>query len=283
MTATRHTNGGQPPDGSEPVTELELLAAARSRADAEREAVDGKLRAVEGFRDRVTELPAQPSGGTDTGLTAGPRGGTGTLARDRSADDRCRTVRQAFAETVRPHSVADVDDPDTEPLLETVREELTDALAVALAPTTEPSFSPGLKRAVLSATGTLQAETAVLGDAVDREADRLEAARETAEAVAAALAELLDLRPLGFEALRERHDTLATARERCDDLAERRQSFLGANTSRAGEVGIGHRRLVPYLYDDLPVDHPVLTTAARLDAACAARQRAVRRQLIQRV
>jgi hypothetical protein len=265
------------------VAELELLAAARDRADAEREAVESKLRAIERFRDRVAELPARPSGATETGPTAGPTGGAGTLARDRPTDDRCRTVRQAFAETVRPHSVADVDDPDTEPPLETVREELTDAVAVALAPTTEPSASPGLKRAVLSATDTLHAETAVLGDAVDREADRLDTALETAEEVAATLAELPELRSLGFEALHERHDRLATARERCERLAERRQSFLGANTSRAGEVGISHRRLVPYLYDDLSVEHPVLATAARLDAACAARQRAVRRQLIRRV
>lgn len=283
MTGTTRTNGRQPPDGSEPVAELELLAAARDHAAAEREAVEAKRGAVERFRDRVAELPAQPSGGTDAGPTAGPGAGTGTLVRDRSTDDRCRTVRQAFAETVRPHSVADVDDPDTEPLLETVREELTDAVAVALAPTTEPSFSPGLKRAVLSASGTLHAETAVLGDAVDRETDRLEAATGTAEEVAAALAELPDLRPLGFEALHERHETLADCRERCERLADRRQSFLGANTSRAGEVGISHRRLVPYLYDDLPVEHPVLATAARLDAACEARQRAVRRQLIRRV
>jgi hypothetical protein len=283
MTGTRHTDEDQPPEGSEPVAELELLAAARDRVDAERQAVEGKRRAVERFRDQVAELQARPSGATGTGQTAGPRAGAGTLARDRPADDRCRTVRQAFAETVRPHSVADVDDPDAEPLLETVREELTDAVAVALAPTTEPSFSPGLKRAVLSATDTLHAETAVLGDAVEREADRLEAAEETAETVAATLAALPDLRPLGFEALQERHDRLATARERCENLAERRQSFLAANTSRAGEVGISHRQLVPYLYDDLSVEHPVLVTAARLDAACAARQRAVRQQLIRRV
>ncbi|OYR50821.1 hypothetical protein [Halorubrum sp. Ea8] len=59
-----------------------------------------------------------------------------------AGDARCREVRRAFHETARPHSLADVDDADAESLLETVRSEFTESVAVALAPTTDASSTP---------------------------------------------------------------------------------------------------------------------------------------------
>lgn len=251
---------------------------ARTRAEAEREAIEAKAEAFEAFCDRVSVVRAV-SAPAATGATA--TAGT-QLRTDSAGEDRCRAVRTAFAETVRPHSVADVD--EAEPLLETVREELTDAVAVALAPTTGARFTAELKRMVLAETRARRAETAALREALDRERTHLREATETVDEVTAWLAEADEtpLSDLGFDALEARHDRLAGHRTRCERLARDRQGFLRETTTEAGDAGIRHRDLVPYLYRDFPVDHPVLATAARLDDVCSDCQQAVRDHLVRR-
>jgi hypothetical protein len=252
---------------------------ARTRVRAERAAVDGKLDAIDEFVDRVEDLPTEPrpSPGTETIATGG-----GLVRAESATEDRGRTVRTAFAETIRPHSVADVD--DSEALLETIRNELSDGIAVALAPSTDVSFTETLERAILSEAATLRAETDILRQAIVREESHLDRVGEAVDGITEWIAEADEtpLTDLGFGALQRRHETLARHRDRCDELAERRQAFLRETTSEGVEVGIRHRRLVPYLYRELPVDHPLLATVARLDDACAACQRAVRQHLVRR-
>jgi hypothetical protein len=258
---------------------------ARTRVATEREAVAETAEAFASFVDRVNSVGVTPSSATPEGATAGA--GTRT-AGSRSTDDRCRAVRTAFAETVRPHSVADLD--DSEPLLETIGSELSESIAVALAPTTETSLSRGLQRAIVSEATARRRENEVLCRALDREAERLTAAADTVDGITGWLADATEapLVDLGFEALRERHETVLRHRDRCESLAERRQSFVRATTSGTGTggsgsaVGITHSRLMRYLYDDFEVDHPVLATVAQVDAACAERQRALRWHLARR-
>jgi len=252
---------------------------ARTRVRTEQDAVARKREAFETFADRVAALSTDPTPSATPGITAtaGP-----TPPRESGGTDRCHTVRTAFAETIRPHSVVDAD--DSEPLLVTIRTEFTDAIAVALAPTTDASFTAELKEAVLAETRVRRAEAEMLARALDHERTRLDDAADAVDRITAWIADadetpLLDL---GFDALRARHETLSTHRERCQELAETRQAFL-RDTTGGTRVEIGHRKLVPYLYDDFPVDHPVLSTVARLDAACAACQRNVRDHLVRRV
>jgi hypothetical protein len=252
---------------------------ARTRVRVERDAADAKADAYDAFVDRVADVP-----GTSTSSTAPRATATaGALSRGGSStDDRCRAVRNAFAETVRPHSTDDVD--DHEPLLEAVRAELSESIAFALAPTTEPSFSPGLKRAVVSVAGTRRTESRVLSRALAREDARLERAGDLVEDVTdwISRADESPLSDLGFEALERRHETLAGHRDRCADLADQRQAFLQGTTNEGVDVGIRHRQLVSSLYGDFPVDFPVLATVTRLDATCEACQRAVRQHLVRR-
>ena len=252
---------------------------ARTWIEVEQRAVDAKLDAIEEFVDRVGDLSTDPVPSS----TAGPIGtGAGLVRAEAAPEDHCRTVRTVFAETIRPHSVADVDDP--EPLLETVRTELSDEIAVALAPTTDTVFTAELEQAVLSAATRLRAETAVLRRAIVREDAHLDAAAATVDDVTGwiATADETPLTDLGFDPLWQHHEALARHRDRCDTLAERRQAFLRGTTNEGVEVGIRHRRLVPYLYRELSVDHPLLVTIARLDDACAECQRAVRDHLTRR-
>ena len=254
---------------------------ARERATAEREAVDAKHEAFGAFADRVETLPTEQSsapGATATTATTAAR-----FHAEVSTDDGCRAVRRAFAETVRPHSAADED--GDEPLLATVREEFTDAIAVALAPTTGTALSGGLERSLVAEADARRTETAATSRALDRERSQLEDAAAAVDGITAWIADADEtpLTDLGFEALSRRHRTLAGHRERCEELAHKRQRFLRGTTSRNAEAGVRHRNLVGYLYRDFPVDHPVLATAARLDAACAECQRAVRDHLVRRV
>ncbi|MFW6435885.1 MAG: DUF7260 family protein [Halovenus sp.] len=258
------------------MTVTTFVDRAERRVENEQDAVSAKRDAFEQFHDRVSSLPTAP---------AAPAGGmtatVGTqLQNGRTADDRCRTVRNAFAETIRPHSC----DGD-EPLLETIRNEFTDQIAVALASTTETGFSSELKGAILGETERRRAEIDAMSRALDTETAHLDTAGETVEEITDWFTETneVPLTELGFDALQQRHETLAAHRERCDELAQDRQTLLDGTTSQRLDAGIRHRQLVSYLYEEFPVDNPVVATAVRLDELCASAQRTVRDHLVRRV
>jgi len=255
------------------------IESAQSRVRTERAAVERKREAVETFADRLADLSTDPVPSAAVGVTAT----AGTRRRGESgATDRCRAVRTAFAETIHPHSLDDTD--GTEPLLSTIRTELTDGIAVALAPTTDVSFSTELKEAIVAETHARRVEAETLVATLGNERSALDDAAATVEGVTGWLADADEtpLSDLGFDALRARHETLATQRDRCRDLAERRQAFLDESTTLHSGAGISHRTLVTSLYEDFPVDYPVLSTAVRLDAVCRTCQRAVRDHLVRR-
>jgi hypothetical protein len=261
---------------------------ARTRVRAEQEAVDAKIDAIEAFRDRVADVPTEPTPSVPTEPTpsssTGATTSAGTAVRaESSSEDRCRAVRRAFAETVYPHS--DTDGDETESLLAAIREEFTDAIAVALAPTTGTSFSPDLKRMLLSEANARQTEAVVLRRTLSREQTQVAEVSEAVEEITDWIVET-DQTPLlqhDFATLRQRHQTLATHRDQCETLLVRRQEFLQQTTNEGVDVGIRHRSLLPYLYEDFPVDHPVLSTLVRLEEACRECQRAIRDHLVRRV
>lgn len=228
---------------------------------------------------RASDRSPRPASGSPTGRWSGrPDGGT-QLRADAADEDRCATVRTAFAETVRPHCV---DEEPAEPLLATIATELTDSIARALAPGTNAAFGEQLRRALVEAVDARRAETAVLGDVLECEERSLEAADDVIDEVATwiAGAEETPLTDLGFDELRGRHETLAAHRDRCAGCLRERQAFLHTTTSRRAAVGLRHRDLIESLYDDVPVAYPVLSTLVRLDRTCVACQRTVREHLV---
>jgi hypothetical protein len=251
---------------------------AGTRVRAERDDVAERIDAFDAFIDRVAALSTvQPPSSAGMAATTDTR-----LRVDSATDDHCRTVRRAFDETVRPHSVADVD--GAESLLKTMREELTDTIALALAPTTDVSFSPELEQVVISKTRGRRAEATALHEALGREEVHLADVGAAVDDSTAWIVEANEtpLTDLGFDALGRLHETLASHRDRCETLAHRRQQFLGETTNDGIEAGVRHERLVPYLYQDFPVDHPVLATVAKLDATCEECQRTIRDHLVRR-
>jgi len=257
------------------------IKQARTRVRAEQEAINEMLDAYDTFIRRVQELQADQPPSSVAGITTA--GGPTHLFTDTSGTDRCRTVRTEFTETIRPHSVADVD--GTEPLLETIGEEFSDAIAVALAPTTATSFTPELKQMVLAEAQSRRSESTALQKTLGREDAELDDAGAAVDDTIAWIVEANEtpLSDLGFEALKQRHETLGSHRDRCEDVARDRQEFLQGTTNSGVDAGVRHQSLMSYLYQDFPVDHPVLATVATVDETCQECQRTVRDHLVRRV
>ncbi|MFC4249432.1 hypothetical protein ACFOZ7_21285 [Natribaculum luteum] len=253
---------------------------ALERVRTERDAVQDKRAALERFVARVEDVSVDP---TPPPTRASTTAGGGTLAARSSPTDGGRhEVRTAFAETVRSHSVDDLDDDES--LLETIASELSDSIATALGSTPDGAFTPDLKRAVLSSTRDRVDETQVVAAALDREATHLADVRDEIATITDWLVDADDtpLSECEFDELATRHDRLAAHRERCDRLVRDRQAHLAETTNQTAKGAVAHRTLVTYLYDDFPVDYPVLATVVRLDAVCADCQRAVRDHLVRR-
>jgi hypothetical protein len=257
------------------------IEQARTRARSEQEAIAEMRDVYEAFIRRVQKQQPEKTPSSAAGLTTA--GGVTHLSADGSGTDGCRTVRTAFAETIRPHSVADID--QTESLLETIREEFTDAIAVALTPTTEALFTPELKQMVLAEARSQQSEATALRKALEREEAHLEDASDAVDDIIAWIGDANEtpLTDLGFDALQKRHETLTDHRDRCENVARARQAFLQKTTNNGVDAGVRHRSLIPYLYQDFPVNHPVLATVTTLDETCQECQRAVRDHLVRRV
>ncbi len=257
------------------------IGEAQRRVQAEQEAVDELLDGYETFVRRVKNTQPDQTPSPTAGLTTA--GGATHRSADASSGDGCRTVRTAFTETIRPHSVADID--GTESLLETIREEFTDTIAVALASTTGASFTPKLKQLVVAEAKSRQAEATALQKALEREHTQLDDATTAVDDIIAWIVDANEtpLTDLGFDTLHHHHETLASHRDYCEEIARDRQEFLQKTTNNGIDAGVRHRSLMPYLYQDFPVDHPVLATVARLNETCQECQRAVRDHLIRRV
>lgn len=255
------------------------LDEARTRVDTEQDVLAAKLEAFDTFVTRVSGLSTESTPATSPRVTAT----AGTRAHDDSlADEQCRAVRRAFDETIRPHSIVDVE--GSESSLETIRNEFTDSIAVALAPATDPSFSPELRRTIVAEANARRAEIEVVCRALEKESLQLENVQEIVADISAWIAEANDtpLGDIGFRTLQNRHETLADHRDQCAELAHRRQEFLEESTNQGVEAGIQHRTLFSYLYQELPNDYPVLATVASLDSVCNECQRVVRSHLVRR-
>jgi hypothetical protein len=254
---------------------------ARERVKAEQKALEAKGKAIETFTDQVGAIA--PDSTTTATTTRGLAAATATqLEGSGSTADGCARVREVFAETVRPHSV---ETEAAEPLLATISTELTDSIAAAVAPDANVPLSPGLKRAIVSEAESRRTEIEVMSRTVDSEAELLADAAEQVDEIVTWIADADEtpLSTLGFEALRRRHEQLSAHRERCDELAAKRQAFLRETTSEAVETGVRHEHIIPQLYEDFPVEYPVLSTTSRLDGLCQECQRAVRDHLTRRV
>jgi hypothetical protein len=246
------------------------VPAAIERARGERAVVDAKLDAYDTFVDRVRDVTTDAaSGGAPT-----PVGTTVATGTNRGG---CAAVRDAFDATVR--DVAGVGDGES--VFETMAAELGEELAVALAPTTGSALTPEFREQVVSGATDRRFQLRTMASALDRELSSLESAREDVETIREWLerADGTPLTALEYDELRARHERLDDYRARCERRARKRQALLDGSTGEHGRVGLEHRCLVDYLYEDLPVEHPVLDGVTTAVETCERCQRNVRAHL----
>jgi len=254
---------------------------AIERVDGEIDRFADRLSAVEAFERKLQDIPASAAAAGSPAATDGGvqvvSNAVGTSPREK----RCREVRELFAETVYPHSAS----KGEEPLLKVIAEEFSKQASVALAPKTDQQFTPPVKRTLLSAAADRTAEIESMQRALRAERESLVEAREETRAVTEWLCEAdqTPLLELDFEALRERHETLADFLQRCETLAQSRQEVIHSTTSQAGAAGVDHQQLVECLYQSFPVRHPALATTSNLEEVCRTSQRRVRDHLVRRI
>ncbi len=262
------------------------LHAAPGCVDRELAAAAARDEAFEAFARRVRDLPATnpvTDGGRATAATPTAVTTAGEASGANAATDgtRCVAVREAFAETVAPHSTADL--ADDEPLVETIAAELNEDVAVALA--AETGWTPTLKRAVLEEVATRRREADVVRDTLETERETVAAAIDEVDEILAWLQSTAEesLLQCDFDTLRAKHDRLERYRERLDELTARRQSQFTETTNRYGPGGTRYRTLVASVYSAESARYPLLSTAARLYGVCGECQRTVRAHLTRRV
>jgi hypothetical protein len=257
---------------------------ALERVTQERSYVEEKLTAFREFEtaveNRSPEGPGQVAGGnhaTDGGMVVSP----GLTGQDRGPS-RCEQVYTAFAETIVPACRAEYGETDA--ALSVLREELGDEITLVLAPKTDGRYTPQVKRALIAAISSREAELRTLTTGLDHEIESVRAAGGTVDRVIDWLtaANRTPLSDQGFERLQQRHQTLSDHRERCQSALRERHRTLEATTSDDGSVGVSHRNVVESLYDGFSIETPVCTTLARLDRCCANCQRVVRDHLVRR-
>ena len=149
------------------------IDSALSRVEREQTHVEEESRAYERFRSEVTSLSPKPATAASAGTSAvgGCLSVSGWSRSESTTTDACR-IRELFAETVRPYSVADLD--VEEPLLETIREEFGDSIAFVLAPGTDAEVTMQIQRAICSMIKQRQRELDAMGSALDRERESLQ-------------------------------------------------------------------------------------------------------------
>lgn len=263
--------------GSEPFTHH--LGDALDRLDNEQGVLAAEVDAFRDFRRRLRAMDADAAAATTTTAAAaddqsGSTAASAGLAVDRAAGSPPENpIRAAYEETVMatPH----YDDEYGDAYAESVTAEFGPALAAALsAPRrlTEP-----VKQQAVAAAGDARTRRERLRSALDGERDAVTEARTALDAVAA---ELVAVRSRPFYACDpDELDRLAADLDdldaRCGSLARRRQT--GDLEPPAASLSASDAALPEYLYQSLPVTHPVLDAVAAAAEAVAVTRRRVQR------
>ncbi|MFC7073388.1 hypothetical protein ACFQJ7_00750 [Halovenus rubra] len=259
-----------------------LVDKALSRVAEERTLLRNLQAAFNQFEQEVRQLSTAPTGGsprqmTDGGVTPVSK----AVGAAGSGTDRCQSVCEVFAERVKPHSTEAVD--GDEPVLETVRHELGDEVALALAPTTDTSYDKRVKQGILAASQQRRTEIEAMCNALDAEEVSVESARELVTVVEQFAADEEPLLSLSFRALQSQHEELAGYQDRIKNRLEQRQCHLHGSTGVDAKIGVTHLSLAEHLYSSFTSSYPVLSTLTQLCSCCQASQREVRDHLVRRV
>ena len=260
------------------VLALLVLAAVVHVWDAET-LLDAELRRLAAERDAFSEFGRRVAAieAADTSAAVQTTGGLMT-ATTTVADDRLDRVQDAYRETVM--GVDHFEEDYGEPFAENLAAEFGDSVAVAVVDGNQ--FTPQLKAALMQSAQEATRQRASFISTLESEAESLSEAASTLEDVDAER-ESLGEAPLpsrSYEELVADWHRLGQLRDRCGSLASDRQRRL---KELSASLPPGGGELHEYLYDELPVSHPVLADAASLSETVEELRGRVLKSLTRRV
>lgn len=259
------------------------LSDALNLVTTEQDQINNKLKAFDRFAVGVNRISTDTqieSSGSNTACEARQKSLSVDLNNTSAKDSRIETVRSLFSETVRPHSVEDIE--QSEPLLVTIREEFSEEIALALAPSTSQPFTKNLKSAILSSVKQCRYELKAMDRGLVVEKNNLETAISLNETLHQWLnAETQPTELADFDSLKTRHEQLDEFRAEWEQLVTERQTTIHTTTNSNFSASMPHDALVEYIYQPLPVTYPVLSAGAKLIISCEERQQAICRYLTQ--
>ena len=224
---------------------VSVVEEERNRLEAERDAFDAFSRRVANLDVAEAARPVTAGGGMAAMSSTAP-------------DDRLERIQSAYRETVMdvPHYEADYG----EPLTENLAAEFGDAIAYAVADGDQ--LTPQLKAALLEASREASQSRSSFISTLEAEAEALEEARASIEEIEDERASraAAPLTERSYEQLVADWKHLGGLSERCRRLVRDRQERI-RSTSVATRNGPD---LHSYLYEELPVDHPVLADLLEL-------------------
>lgn len=246
----------------------------------QRASVADRIDAFESFVARVRDLPAGPSATAASPVAQA----TPTVMTSRAAGagpttpDPCAVVRQAFLETIVPHTTVEIDGKES--VVRALAAEFSRDIAVAL--TTNATWTAELKTAVVEAAMTRRFEAERLRAALEAEVERLEALVDDLDPIVAWLRSTAaePLQQYGFDGLQAKHGRLEEFCERLGTVLEERQERLQEPVREDGDVP--YRTLVESVYASFESRYPVLAALTRLYRICRECQRTVRDHLVRR-
>jgi uncharacterized phage infection (PIP) family protein YhgE len=251
------------------------IETAMAALDEERERLDVERTAFTQFRKRVAAMDVHaPTANTTAGIKNAIMGTSTATA----SSTQLEQVRDAYRETVMsvPHYDEDYNQSLNDDIAEEFSPELASALAAAdsLMPPIQETFLTGCQRATEGRTTLLSA--------LDREADNLQHARDTLEALHTTLDEM-NQQPIAVWSTNDiisTYERLADLETECDELAAERQAEL--HSQRIPGPSPADEELNEYLYESLPVTYPVLADLAEFDSLLHTARQHLEQALISR-
>jgi len=245
---------------------LAFIPDARAVLRRENERASDERDAFARFARRVADLdtsaaPSPPSGGAQANRAPGLNG---TLALSGTGgsppDDRLARARRAYRDTVM--SVPHYEEEYGESLSENVSAEFGESVALALEGA--DAFTPGLRRTLVEGAENARDRRNSLVRAIEKEETALRTAASTLSDVESGVESVSEgpTLPLSFEELMDRWGRLYDLEQECEELVEERQETIQSGYGVPLRLD-GPITLQEYLYDSLPVTHPILAEATR--------------------
>ena len=242
-----------------------VLRNERERTADERDAFARFARRIANLDVTATQGFAAQGGGAnrDQGLGPGPGVGTLTLSGGggKPPDDSLAQVRQAYRETVM--SVDHYEEEYGESMAENVSAEFGESVAIALEEA--ETFTPGLRQTLVDGAETARDRRNSLVRATEQEEATLREAASTLSDVESDVesVESGSTLSLSFEQLMDRWGHLYDLEQECETMLQERQKSIRSGYGVPLRLD-GPISLQEYLYDSLPVTHPVLAEATRV-------------------